>query len=353
MSNFNKFLNKVDKGLLGENEGIPMGLPKLGDDIGNVLPEVYYLIGAESGVGKTAFVDTAFCINPIDHILSGYTDKTLKIFYFSLEISAERKIAKWCCIYLWKKYRIITDYKTILGMKKSKISDDLYQKIVLAREYFDKVLEFIVFHDEGIHPTGILHKVEDYCKSVGVTKEITNSYNGKDYMTTEYIPNNPKEIVLSIKDHIGLIRTESQLSTKDNLDRNSSYNIYLRNKYRVSSVDISQFNRELSDVNRQRFKEIVPQSNDFKNTGNTFEDAEIVMGLFDPARHGLENYANYDIVRFNGRIKFVQLIKNRDGDDNLRYPLNFLGEAGYYRQMATAEQFEVNPMYYEKAIKFT
>lgn len=354
MSIFEQTLNEVNKGLEGRNMGISMGIKSIGNEICNLLPSTYYLIGGESGTGKTAFVDTLFCINPIDAILAGKTNKKLKIFYDSLEISKQRKIVKWTCLRLFKKYGIILDSKELLGMRENKISQEIYDKIKKERNYFEKVEDFIVFNDKPIHPTGIKIKIQKYCESVGSYKEITKKYkNGKSYTSKEYIPNNLDEIVLKITDHSGKIRGEKDHhEDKKKLDLNSGYNVELRNNYNVSSVEISQFNRDLADYGRQKFKELAPQDADFKGTGNMYEDCDTCLALFSPKKHGIHEYHKYNIDALQNRIIFIFILKNRDGEDSISAALNFLGEAGYYRQLPKIADLSINPKLMEKAIKF-
>lgn len=355
MSIHDDMMSDMDSGLKGRNKGIPMGIKSIGNLLCNLLPNTYYLIGGESSTGKTAFVDTLFCVNPIDAILKGKTDKTLKIFYDSLEISKKRKMAKWSCIKLYKDYNIIMDSKTLLSMRETKVSQEIYDKVKQMRNYFEKVEDFIVFNDHGIHPTGSYYKVKEYCESVGIIKEITKKYknSNKTYTEKKYIPNNSNEIVLRVTDHIGLLRGEKDaFDVKKKLDKQSHYCVDLRNIYGVSCVEISQFNRDLADFNRQKFKELSPQHADFKGSGNMYEDSDTVIGLFSPKLHGISRYHNYNIEALGNRAIFAFILKNRDGEDSISTCLNFLGEAGYYRQMPSAAELDMQPMLMERAIKF-
>ena len=354
MSSFNDFLDNVERGRLGLNEGISINIPNLDNDL-SILPSTYYLLGAESSTGKTSLVDTMI-LNALDNVVQGRTKKSLKIFYFSFEIDEGRKIAKWCAMHIWKKYGIITSYKDILGRTKNRLSDDLYNKVIESRVYFEKVIgESVIFYDKALPPTSIYSKVRDYCIKAGTIKETTKTYpnNPTVYTSKKYIANDSDEIVLSIKDHVGYIKKEvGTKDTKDILDRNSKYNVSLRNSYGVSSIDICQFNRSLADVQRQKFKELMPSPADFKNSGDMYEDADTAIGLFNPMIHGIKKYADYDIIKYGKRLRFVNIMKNRDGEDNTRSALNFLGEAGFYRNMPRPDQLATNPMYQEKAVKF-
>lgn len=50
-----KLLEEIDRGRLGLNHGIGMGLPKLEGIIDGVCRETYTLILSNSGAGKTSF----------------------------------------------------------------------------------------------------------------------------------------------------------------------------------------------------------------------------------------------------------------------------------------------------------
>jgi hypothetical protein len=356
MSIHDEVMSEINQGLEGRNKGIPMGISTLGNEICNLLPSTYYLLGGESGTGKTALADTIFCVNPIDYLMKNEnkTNKRLKIFYNSLEISKKRKMTKWACIKLWKDYGIIIDSKTLLGMRESKISQEIYDKVKETRDYFERVEDYMVFNDQGVHPTKIYYNVKEYCESVGkfIDKVIPHK-DGTSHTEKVYIPNNPDEIVLKITDHVGLVRGEKDAyENKQKLDKHSHYSVDARNIYGVSSVEISQFNRDLADYGRQKFKQLAPQDADFKGTGNMYEDCDTCLALFSPRRHGIKNYLNYDITLLKNRVMFSYILKNRDGNDNIAFALNFLGEAGYYRKMPSPTELDTNPMLLEQVIKF-
>jgi len=61
---FDELRESIERGKTGGNEGIPMGFPRLSNVIPNIQKSRYHLIVGESGSGKSAFVDTAYEINP-------------------------------------------------------------------------------------------------------------------------------------------------------------------------------------------------------------------------------------------------------------------------------------------------
>lgn len=332
---YKKFLSEVQRGKLGLNNGLPMGLPQLGKEIDEVQRATFYLIGGETGTGKTAFVDQCFILEPILHILNNPSEQlTIKIFYESLEIDIARKIAKWTSYILHTKEDITTSMRELLSKGDNEIPEDVEKLLPEYQEIMDKIFSFVELSDQKINPTGIAKKVSKYMDDNGRTEVVELLDNkGNKYKTDVYVPNNPNEIVVLVVDHIGLLRKEQGFTKKENIDKLSEYCVELRNKYGISPVLLSQFNRSLADIDRQRFKEVQPQLSDFKDSGNTQEDANVVLALFNPIRYNITTYAKYNIGVLNPRYRAVNLLKTRDGEDMMRFSLNFLGECGKFRHL--------------------
>lgn len=358
MDYFQKALNIVDKGREGLNGGIPFNIAALDYYINGVQPAQYVLIGGETGTGKTAFADSAFVLNPITFILDFKTNPEKYInagfplaentdyllYYYSFEIGVEKKILKWITHYMWLKYGIITHYKYVISRGKHRISDEHYKLVIEARSYIDQILSRIHFIDRAKNPTGIKSDITGVMNRNGKLIKHQRIVQGQTMEVYEYVPNNPNLIVNVVIDHVGLMSIESdssggqRLTKKQNLDRMSQYAIELRNLYGVSFTAISQFNREIADINRQRFSELQPQLNDFKDTGNMSEDAEIVLAGFNPMNYNIKQYLGYDMIGNTGigkRSRYYIILKNRDGEANVRFGLNFLGETGYFRDLAS------------------
>jgi replicative DNA helicase len=365
---FDNFLKYVEEGRKGLNKGIPMGFSRLDKFLRGLQKKKYYLVGANTGVGKTAFVDQAFIINPYNWIVKNNAKESLKVFYYSFEIDTESKIAKWVSYQLYMDERILVDPEHILGMDmesetdtKNRLSDELLEKIKKYKDHFDKMMESITFEDVPMGPTAIFKQVQEYCESVGTHVKYTRIVGGKEKEISYYKPNNPNEYVVIVIDHIGLLRqekTKGEFTTKKQLiDKMSTYLIELRNKYRTIPVVVSQFNREMGDIQRQRFKELTPQLEDFKDSGNTQEDCNVAIGLFSPKRYNIPRYLEYDLkgpgydVLDNFRAAFV--VKNRGGRDGASLGMRFLGHCGYYEEIPIAKEFEENPNYYKLVTDFS
>jgi hypothetical protein len=67
----------------------------------------YYLVTANSGIGKTQFTDAFFMYKPLDYILNNETDIKLKVFYYSLEVDKESKIIQGIAKKIYENYNLI------------------------------------------------------------------------------------------------------------------------------------------------------------------------------------------------------------------------------------------------------
>src|ERR1044072_5030842 len=97
MSDFDNLSREIQDGMDGKNAGIPMGFTRLNRHI-SIRRAMYYLIGGYTGSGKTALVDDAFVLNPLDYLLKKKPpNQDMRIIYFSMERRKNFKLAKWIC----------------------------------------------------------------------------------------------------------------------------------------------------------------------------------------------------------------------------------------------------------------
>lgn len=331
---------KIDTGLAGGNKGLPHGFNRLIEFIPGIQQSTYYLIGAESSVGKSAFVNNSFVFNPIDWYISNKnkTDVKLKIHYYSFEISKEMMLYKAACRKIWINYGILLDVNYILSRGKYKISSDHYDLVVNTLDYFDELEDILYIQDIPENPTGVWHKELKYAND-----------NGKGLvdmkLTGDYIPNNTNLYTLIVVDHISLIKKERGFGTKDLIDKMSEYMILLRNKLHFTPVIVQQLNRAGNDPVRMKMGKMEPMLSDFKDSGNTVNDANVVLSLFSPARYEMDDHRGYKIHPkdngLNSRYRSLQILKNRDGESDKTIGLEFIGEVGSFSELKKSSEMHL------------
>ena len=124
----------------------------------------------------------------------------------------------------------------------------------------------------------------------------------------------------------------------------SEYIVACRNMFNMTFFMVQQFNQSLSNIDRVKFRgvSLEPEMGDFRDSVNPYIDADIVMGLLNPAKMQLETSLGYNInvegFPYNLKYKYrlLKIIKNRLGQDNISIGLYTKPEAGYFEELPKA-----------------
>jgi hypothetical protein len=324
---------EVNKGLAGKNQGIPMGFDRLTRYVG-IRKSMYYLIGGNTGSGKTSFIDDAFVLNPVDWALSKEGKASginVKVWYRSMERSRAYKMAKWMSRKIFLDQGIIIPVGKLLGWKEVMTKDehDLY---LMYEDYMNELCEIVTIIDGPENPVGIAKELKAYALENG-------SIEQADQWNKIYVPNDPNQITMVALDHIGLLKTTAaQPTKKDAIDKMSDELRYARDTYGYSPVVVSQFNRSISNPSRLKNGDVEPQLEDFADSSSTQNDADVVMALFDPMRYKVADPSGYDLDKLKDQygakyFRSLRLIKNSYGEDDVRIGLGFLGEIGMFKEL--------------------
>lgn len=325
---------QIERGKSGLNVGIPHGHDKLTNYIPNIQLSTYYLVGGELSTGKSAFANDMFVYNPIDWYLENKdkTDIRLKIPYYSFEIPKRDMTAKYLARRIYKKYGILLDVNYILSRGKNRISEEHYELIIKELPILDELEDVLLVQDLPKNPTGIWNDLLKIAYDNG--KGIKIAPNGNyEFGEGNYTPHNENLYVLPVIDHIGLTKKEREFNKKEVIDKLSEYMIILRNKCNFSPVLVQQLNRSLSSADRFKLDRVEPQLSDFKESGNTQEDANVVLALFSPQRYEMPRFRDYDIVKMRNRFRSLSILKNRDGEADKVLGMQFIGEVGTFNEL--------------------
>ncbi|MBU0846987.1 hypothetical protein KKH23_07320 [Patescibacteria group bacterium] len=355
MTLFDSALRKINDGRKGLNVGLPLTFRRLAEYIPNIQKETYYLCGGFTKTGKTALVDDIFLYSVYDLVKRNpeYEKYDIDIDYFSFEIDKHTKIVKGIVRYLYYKYNIVTDINYVLSRGKNRISEDIYSKVVEAKEYFDKLEDILHIYDEPINPTGINKYLYRKAAHAGTVKTrnitIKDRETGNDKVISvfdQYIPNNPNRYHIVIIDHIGLMTTERGFTLKQNLDKMSQYFVTLRNNFGIIPVVVQQLSAETEDENRIHSKTLQPRLRDFSDSKYLSRDANVVMALFSPYPFRIPKWNNYDITIFGNYYRNLEVLANRDGEPNINIGLFFEGAIGTFFELPKAnDEKELNKVY--------
>lgn len=395
MSNYQLLLNRIKRMQSGIQDFIPNPHARM-STVFNLGKAMYTLIGSVTGSGKTSFVDDTYILRPYKWAQKqNDSELHFECIYYSMERKKIFKIAKWTSWCLFENQGIKIPYDSILGMPTSKPLTTEQTKIVFDnRDYMDKVFDAVDIQDGSKTVLEIRDQLQrkafalgsyfhtDYdflyknnVKQIisfekhgkfkitkrGKVKYILFNYKNKVYELFEnsnmYISHKANTFVFVVFDHIGKIKIPPYKSKKLAIDALDEVMSEARDKYEFSPIPISQFNRDVSNILRiKNSKEsLVPLLEDFKDSGNPSESADLVVSLFDPYRYKSYDsngmYQGYDIT--NGtlsptgaqRFRSLHLLKNSYGLAQVAFGMQFTGELMHFKHLPSPDDKELAKIY--------
>lgn len=339
----------------GQLNRIPSPFTRFSNDFIGVEQSCYYTITSFTKGGKSQFVSYTFIYKPLMFCYNADLDINLKILYFPLEETPERITDRFISWLLYDKSggKIRIDPKSlrstitpvseeILDMIKSDEIQDILR-------YFE---EHVIFPEEQANPTGIYKYCKAYAEEHGTVYTKPGKYKDESGVLREtqmfdrYEQDNPNEYRLVIIDTINLIDTEKGMTLKQSMDKLSEYCAkYLRNKYHFSPVIIQQQAFESEGNEAFKLGRVRPSVAGLGDTKYTSRDSNVVLGLFSPFRFGLKEYEGYDITRFKDKIRFLEIIVNRDGEMGGICPLYFDGAVCQFSELPKPNDSEISKVY--------
>jgi hypothetical protein len=310
---------------------------------------------------KTQIADYLFLYNVVSQVIENKIDVPVKIFYFTLEMSKEEKMLAAFSHILYVKEGIRIAPQDLSSTKADRVLDENVLKIIEKySEYFRKIEEIVEFIDDVKNPTGIYNLVRSYAAENGtqhkkkvefidnVTKKVKEIKEIDDY----YEPNDPEEYVFIIIDHISLISQEKDgdrlLNKHESIVKlSSNYLVKLRNKYGYIPVVIQQQAQAQESVENLKAGRLKPSLDGLGDCKLTQRDANMVLGLFDPFRHQIPTYEGYNIKLFKHRIRFMEILANRNGRAAVTCPMYFDGATNFFKELPNPleEKEELNKVY--------
>lgn len=339
------FLKRVDAGRLGLNEGLPNGLKTLNRYIYGTQKSRYYLLGGESGTGKTTLADFMFLFEPYRYLKLTPNVK-VRWKYYSFEQGRRAKEDSWASKILYDSYQKRLPVSYILSKGSNRVSEEDYQLCMKVAGQIDGMFEYIDMVDVAITPSQFKNDMFRYGSEHGTwhTRPLLDSSgNPRINPKTEkkimevygWTPKDPEENHIIIMDHIAYAALEFA-TLKQNIDTISRSIVFFREITTWTFVVIQQFNTDLASIERQKFKKnaIAPQRVDFGDSKYTYQDADVVFGMLNPYAYDIMEFQDYKIDRLRGYAIWAFLMKNRhDGPANRAVPLFMDPVAGTFTEL--------------------
>lgn len=368
-----RFRANLDRGRLGLNEGLPNGLASLNRYIYGIQKKRYYLIGGESGTGKTTLADFMFVFSPYRFM---QLNPTIKIHwkYYSFEQGTEAKENSWASKILFDQTKLRLPVAYIMGKGKNRISDEHYKLFLGVDKYLGELFSHIDMVDVPLSPVQFKEDLIRYGRKHGkwiITPILDTSGVQKKSKSgsplselSGWTPNDPNASHIIMMDHIAYAQLASP-TLKINIDTISRIIVRFREMTNWTFCVIQQFNTELASIERQKFKKnaIAPQRTDFGDSKYTFQDADVVLGMLNPYSYDIPDFGGYNVNKLKGYAIWAFLMKNRhDGPPNRSVPLFMDPVTGMFDELpepmsetllAMSDGVDENmEEFYERAISF-
>ena len=331
MGYFENLKNAIEDGRNGKNEGLPTSLDRL-DDYISIKKRMMITVFGSTGSGKSSFVNQAFVISPWEYSL--VNNLPIKIILFSMERSIVFTHAKQLISKIFRDKGELIDMPVLLGWYKNKKLDMHEAKYVDAyQDYFERMEEDIDVYEGQKTPEEIEKILEKYAEDNGEFVTI----DGK----IKYVPDNEKEQVIVVVDHLGLLKNGKHGTKKASIDKCVENLQHFRDDYGYTIVNVSQVNRDLGKSN----KEIFEPTLDFIRDSSTPADAsDLILAIFDPIRYSTQDINYGDVNKFRctrtGHKFFrnVSILKNTYGVDSMSIGLAFMGQTAIFKTLPKAKE---------------
>ena len=351
---FKKVKEEINQNYKDRNEGkitsIPWSLPRLSTVLPGITKKGKYInITANSKVGKSQLTDFLYVFQPIEWLMNNpYSGISLKIMYFSLEMSKNEKILSAISYKLFRDYDIIISPENIQSLFNGYILDKRILDIINSDEFqqwfafFESCIEY---YDEVRNPYGIFNTVKTYADNNGyfTTKEIDwqkeDGTTIKRTVKDQYIPNNPNEYVIIIVDHISLLSPEKGETLHSAMGRFSSeYALHIRDKFNYNIVVVQQ---QSAASEQQQFTakgdtiidKLKPSPDYLGDNKLVGRDVNLMLGLFWPARYGISSYEGWDLKKIGRNHREFSILLNRNGISSATIQMYFNGVCNYFTEL--------------------
>ena len=324
----------INDGREGKNIGISMGLPDLDKILYGIQRKSLYVVGADTGGGKTTFGLDVFIYNAVKNA----GDKNISILYYSFEMSETSLLAKILSRYIYDEFNEVVTYEEILSLT-SPLSEEKYQYVLKSQPWLVELSKKLTVYDKQLSPGAIYATLKGWLEKHGKFIPI-------DDHREDYIEDDDEQYRIVVTDHVGLIG--GQGSKKERIDKVVDYFIYFREKCNITGVLIQQLNRNAKGMDRKLNGYELIQLDDFSDTSGTTQGANIVIGLYYPHREKIPRCEGYPIQNvLRQRFRLVQVLKNRFGKADVNKGVTFHGEIGMFRELPKPEDISNYEKYLE------
>ena len=335
-----KYHDNRERLVTGKINCIPTPFNRIQGCFPGIQQQKYYLVTGNTKSAKTSIVNYLFAWYPIMYAWRNPGKARVKIFYFSLEMSASQLIDKLTCLWLHVKKRVTVspdELNSTSTLLPGEIINWLSSKEY--HEFFSFLESNVIFLEDYKSPS----RIRDYCKNYALangkvfTRKGTTSERdpfGLNSSFDHYEQNDIDEYRIIIVDHYGLLQRESGLSLRETIQLFSSRDcVELRNHYNYIIVGVMQQNAEKQANDSVRMNRLTPSIDGLAECKSVAQDIDMAISIFNPWYFEKTNWMGYDISLWRDKIRFIDILLNRNGPTNHVLPVHFVGACGHFSQV--------------------
>lgn len=327
-----RFKKEVESGRLGRNKGTPTSLNLVNSTIGGIMKGTYYLIGALSNTGKTAFSRDI-----IYNIVKYSMENKIKvnILDFSLEMNTTDNLAAMVSKKIYEEQNAVLTRNQIFS--RTSILKDSQNKIVTSNEvdhFLDTFESIVKIYEDDLTPSRFHRTVFEYAQDHGSFKNKQTTKIGEAGI---YTPHDPSLLTILLIDTVNLVEPEMSQHIKQAIDSVSRHCVRFRKYCNFTPIVIQQFNSDIDSAERRK-RVTAPTTKDWEDSRRPYRDCDIALGLYNPYHHDQETYLDYDIVTLKNWFRTIHVMKNRFGEVGEVIPTLFKGAIGRFEDMPPPEE---------------
>ena len=324
---FNLF-KSILRGKSGMNIGLPTGLPKFDSITYGIQRRWMYVWAGDSGSGKSSLVLYSQIYRPFMESLKN-PNIDLHFLLFSFEMSAEVLFAKLLSLYLYETYGRILSYGQILSLGEV-LSDEDYKYIEFSKPWLEKLESVCEIIDKPVTAKGLYAICKEWSKKFGTYKEEDSV---GEYTKETYIPNNDKQYLITVVDHMRLFSLSTGHTIKQEMDEACDYLIHFRNKCGFTIHTVQQLNRNFKSMERRTSDNSLIGLEDLSDSSGPTQSAETVIAIYHPFREKRAKCEGYDIRQLLDHARLILILKNRFGMADKMVMTGFYGEIGLWKEL--------------------
>lgn len=311
-------ISQIETRLRNNQRSIPLPLERLNNFLGGIGEEEQYLLFGATGSSKTKLTIQLFVLSLINFVRTNPLH-TVRVIYNTLELSVEEIWMNIFCHLLHQKTGKVYSIPYLKNKdQKNPLTENILKELHLIKPELDILAAHLVIVDHLRSPNGYYEFLKRFLLTRG--DMVIDPQGGGSY----YKKKDPNELVVVITDTINAFEKDKDLDKYNSLKRWSANfcKQNLKMVFKCCVVNIQQMDKEATRItynfkNERNEDKAVPRLEYLSECKTTPDDATCVISIHNPSRYETPQYAGYDIPPLGNHFRYVNVLKNSHGDENV------------------------------------